>query len=250
MITQKLLDDIKSYEDYFFTLFKETPPENSGQKRKGGAAEAPLRPEQVDKVVQQALNRLKVKQDLVKKRNQALTAANKGKGGGAGTLPGKRKAPSDEDGDAAAAAGKNKKKKVDKKDKKERRKADLKGRSAKKDAKNKAAKGDGEAATPDVSADANVTEPATSSAQKKDQFMFGKIETSAADGKKKQMGKDFKKHLKNLQETKSKIAQAKSEDQAKGEALEEKFAWKNVMEKAQGVKVKDDETLIKKSIKR
>ena len=46
------------------------------------------------------------------------------------------------------------------------------------------------------------------------------------------------------------LASAKNEDVGKGEALEEKFAWKNVMEKAQGVKVKDDETLIKKSIKR
>merc|ERR1712121_586527 len=96
MITQKLLDDIQSYEDYFFTLLRETPPENVAKKRKGGATEAPLRPEQVDKVVQQALNRLKAKQDLVKKRCKALTAANAGKGGGGGAVQGKRKAPSDE----------------------------------------------------------------------------------------------------------------------------------------------------------
>jgi len=252
MITQKLLDDIKSYEEYFFPLLR-VPLPSSGKdgagKNKGGANETPLKPEQVDKIVKQALNRLKVKQDLVKKRSSSLTAeaAKVAKSGGA--TKGKRKAgETDEDGGVV----KSKKKKVDKKDKKERRKAELKGRSAKKDAKNKAAKGGGDAVegSADDVPEVEVTDTSESGAEKKEQFMFGKIETAGAEGKKKQMGKDFKKHLKNLQETKSKIAQAKSEDKEKGEALEEKFAWKNVMEKAQGVKVKDDEGLIKKSIKR
>merc|ERR1712136_530283 len=118
-----------------------------------------------------------------------------------------------------------KKKKIDKKDKKERRKLDLKGRSNKKDEKNKAAKGE--------------------------QFLFGKIGTEDVEGrKKKQMGKDFKRHLKNLQDTKDKIAKTKGEDKEKGDAMEEKIAWQNMMEKAKGVKIKDDETLIKNSIKR
>lgn len=265
MITQKLLDDIKSHEEYFFSFSRlavPTPPPPKheaapavGAKIKGGVVreEAPLRPEQVDKIVKQALNRLKVKQDQLKKRNSNLTpvaaeVAKEGKG------KGKRKAATaGEGGNGVDGSEVNKKrKKVDKKDKKERRKVELKGRSAKKDAKNKAAKGGeaGDEASPTskvvaTEADKSASDPA----DKAERFIFGKIETAAAGGK-KQMGKDFKKHLKNLQEEKGKIAQAKGEDREKGEALEEKFAWKNVMQKAQGVKVKDDEALIKKSIKR
>ena len=259
MITQKLLDDIKSHEEFFFSLFRldhpssKTKTDAKKKKENNVASGLPLRPDQVDKIVKQAVNRLKVKQDLVKKRSAVLTKeADKAKQRARPNVGGKRKAKDgddddDDDDDAAKVVIQRKKKHVDKKDKKERRKVDLKGRSAKKDAKNKAAKGGGETdakpevGTPDV---AVVNEKAAG-----EQFIFGKIET-ASDGKKKQMGKDFKKHLKNLQEAKGKIAQAKSEDKAKGEALEEEFAWKNVMEKAQGVKVKDDETLIKKSIKR
>merc|ERR1712198_510358 len=101
MITQKLLDDIKSYEEYFFPLLR-VPLPSSGKdgagKNKGGANETPLKPEQVDKIVKQALNRLKVKQDLVKKRSSSLTAeaAKAAKGAAA---KGKRKAgETDEDG--------------------------------------------------------------------------------------------------------------------------------------------------------
>jgi len=295
MITQKLLDDIKSHEEYFFSFFRVALPTASGNAKDGAGklkkgansnnnnnnkSETPLRPEQVDKVVKQALNRLKAKQDLVKKRSSGLTkeAANAGKkkgaaaaadgGGGVGKAK-KRKAAregdggddddDDDDDDNTTTAPKtivkSKKKKVDKKDKKERRKVDLKGRSAKKDAKNKAAKGGNDDGTgagndvEDVSGADDGNSDAAAEKQQQQQFMFGKIETTGG-GQKKQMGKDFKKHLKNLQEEKSKIAQAKGEDQEKGEALEEKFAWKNVMQKAQGVKVKDDEALIKKSIKR
>jgi len=265
MITQKLLDDIKAHEEYFFSFSKlavppPPPPKHdaatavptAGVKVKGGVVreEAPLRPEQVDKIVKQALNRLKVKQDQLKKRNSNLTpvAAEVAK---EGKMKGKRKAAKGEGGEGEAEVNK-KRKKVDKKDKKERRKVELKGRSAKKDAKNKAAKG-GEAGDEAASSKADAAEADKSGSDpadgKAERFLFGKIETAAAGGK-KQMGKDFKKHLKNLQEEKSKIAQAKGEDLEKGEALEEKFAWKNVMQKAQGVKVKDDEGLIKKSIKR
>ena len=246
MINQKLLDDIKSHEEYFFSFFRVPPtvsPDKVAPSKIGGnSREAPLLPSQVDKIVKKALNQLKAKQDLIKKRNSGLTAeaakANAGKG--------KRKADEDESkGDGAVGA--KKKKKVDKQDKKERRKVDLKGRSSKKDAKNKAIKeGKEEGVTIE---DAAPSAENLADNGKKEQFMFGKIETAASEGK-KQMGKDFKRHLKTLQDEKSKIAQAKGEDREKGEELEEKFAWKNMLQKAQGVKVKDDEGLIKKSIRR
>lgn len=203
--------------------------------------------------MKKALNQLKAKQDLIKKRNSGLTAEAAKSGAGKG----KRKAPEDgESGEAkdpaaaGGAGGAKKKKKVDKRDKKERRKVELKGRSAKKDAKNKAAKQGKEEGVEVVDDDAAAgTAPSDGNEEEKEQFIFGKIETAAKQGK-KQMGKDFKRHLKTLQEEKSKIAQAKSEDKEKGEVMEDNFAWKNIMQKAQGVKVKDDEGLIKKSIKR
>jgi len=246
MITQKLLDDIKSHEEYFFSFLR-VPATVSSDKaapsKNGGRQEAPLLPDQVDKIVKKALNQLKAKQDLIKKRNSGLTA----EAAKANVEKGKRKAG--EDGAVGdGAVGAKKKKRVDKQDKKERRKVDLKGRSAKKDAKNKAIKEGKEGVTiEDASEDTTPSEE--SIAEKKEQFMFGKIETTGSDGK-KQMGKDFKRHLKTLQDEKSKIAQVKGEDKEKGEELEEKFAWKNMLQKAQGVKVKDDESLIKKSIKR
>jgi len=253
MITQKLLDDIKSHEEYFFSFFRVKPTVSTDQaapnnKNGGNRQETPLLPSQVDKIVKKALNQLKAKQDLIKKRNSGLTAeaakASAGKGkrkAGEGGVGG--------GGDGVVVA--KKKKKIDKQDKKERRKVDLKGRSAKKDAKNKAIKeGKEEGVTIEDSASEDAA-PSQGDVEKKDkeQFMFGKIETAASEGK-KQMGKDFKRHLKTLQDEKSKIAQAKGEDIEKGEELEEKFAWKNMLQKAQGVKVKDDEGLIKKSIKR
>lgn len=258
MITQKLLDDVKSHEEYFFSFLgvpvdaQPIKKDGAGGKTKGDVVETPLRPDQVDKIVKRALNRLKVKQDLVKKRSSNLTAAEAARATKEAAEKGKKKkrkgSETEGEGAAAVVVVKSKKKRVDKKDKKERRKVDLKGRSAKKDAKNKAVKSAVE--TVDAPENAEVSAADESGAETKEQFIFGKIATAGADGKKKQMGKDFKKHLKNLQETRGKIAQAKGEDPEKGEALEEKFAWKNVMEKAQGVKVKDDEGLIKKSIKR
>jgi len=261
MITQKLLDDIKSHEEFFFSIFRvpqtlSSPSPSSSAPNKNGGKETPLLPSQVDKVVKKALNQLKAKQDLIKKRNSGLTA-EAAKAAKAGAGKGKRKASEGEAGGAPGAAGAKKKKKVDKQDKKERRKVDLKGRSAKKDAKNKAIKEGNQDDAPEVAisddadGEAAIDGNDAAKSQAKEQFIFGKIETATGSKEgKKQVGKDFKRHLKTLQEEKSKIAAAKGEDQEKGEELEEKFAWKNVMQKAQGVKVKDDEGLIKKSIKR
>jgi len=244
---QELLDKIKKNEEFFFSLFRVKPQDGEQtkpipQKGKKAKQNKPyvMKPENVDAIVKKALNRLRAKQALMKKQNKGLRQPETEKS------PAKRKST---DGEDSEGPQKKKKKKIDKKDKKERRKLDLKGRSNKKDEKNKAAKGGASETEGEPVMETEVSSPKKDA--KDEQFLFGKIGTEDVEGtKKKQMGKDFKRHLKNLQDTKDKIAKTKGEDKEKGDAMEEKIAWQNMMEKAKGVKIKDDETLIKKSIKR
>ncbi|KAK6465597.1 constituent of pre-ribosomal particles [Scheffersomyces coipomensis] len=68
--------------------------------------------------------------------------------------------------------------------------------------------------------------------------------------KKKQKGpanKDIKGHLQKLEHKKRKLATLSEEDQAK---QQQKEKWQRVMNQAEGIKVKDDEKLLKKALKR
>lgn len=68
--------------------------------------------------------------------------------------------------------------------------------------------------------------------------------------KKKQKGpanNDIKAHLKKLEEKKRKLSSLSEEDQEK---FKEKEKWSRMMNAAEGVKVKDDEKLLKKALKR
>ncbi|KAG7663156.1 uncharacterized protein J8A68_003334 [[Candida] subhashii] len=68
--------------------------------------------------------------------------------------------------------------------------------------------------------------------------------------RKKQKGpanNDLKAHLNKIQKKKEKLATLSKEDQTK---VQEKEKWKRVMLQAEGVKVKDDEKLLKKALKR
>lgn len=62
--------------------------------------------------------------------------------------------------------------------------------------------------------------------------------------------KDYKKLLKQLQEKKEKIEELKQSEPEKAKELETKSKWTAALEKAQGLKTKDDPSLLKKSIKR
>lgn len=63
-------------------------------------------------------------------------------------------------------------------------------------------------------------------------------------------GRDPKKILENLQQQEQKLQQIKEQDQSKVKEIKEKMAWKNILQKAEGQKVKDDPNLLKKSIKK
>ncbi|CAG9575681.1 unnamed protein product [Danaus chrysippus] len=62
--------------------------------------------------------------------------------------------------------------------------------------------------------------------------------------------KDPKKLLDNLKQQEEKIKNIAEVDSEKAKELKEKIAWKNILQKAEGEKVKDDPTLLKKSIKK
>ncbi|RCK66694.1 Ribosomal RNA-processing protein 14 [Candida viswanathii] len=77
---------------------------------------------------------------------------------------------------------------------------------------------------------------------------LSKIRNSA--DKKKQKGpanNDIKAHLNKLEKKKQKLASMSAEDQEK---QKEKDKWQRVMAQAEGIKVKDDEKLLKKALKR
>lgn len=64
------------------------------------------------------------------------------------------------------------------------------------------------------------------------------------------MEKDPKKILDNLKQQQEKIRQLEETENDKAKEIKEKVAWKTVLQKAEGQKVKDDPILLKKSIKK
>ncbi|XP_059047443.1 surfeit locus protein 6 homolog [Achroia grisella] len=64
------------------------------------------------------------------------------------------------------------------------------------------------------------------------------------------VGKDPQKILNNLKQQEEKIRRLEETENDKAKEFKEKVAWKNVLEKADGQKVKDDPSLLKKSIKK
>ncbi|XP_060810577.1 surfeit locus protein 6 homolog [Amyelois transitella] len=61
---------------------------------------------------------------------------------------------------------------------------------------------------------------------------------------------DPRKLLDDLQQQQEKIRHLEETESSKAKEIKEKVAWKTVLQKAEGQKVKDDPTLLKKSIKR
>lgn len=97
---------------------------------------------------------------------------------------------------------------------------------------------------------ANITKPVFNNEGK---LVFSKFDFANV-GKKERVNKvekDPKKILENLKQQEDKIRLLEEkEDQGKVKEIKEKIAWKNVLQKAEGQKVKDDPLLLKKSIKK
>lgn len=63
-------------------------------------------------------------------------------------------------------------------------------------------------------------------------------------------GKNYKQLLNRLEARKSKLEELKEKDQKKARELEKKIKWTNVLYKAEGVKIRDDEDRLKAALKR
>ncbi|XP_078065935.1 surfeit locus protein 6 [Mustelus asterias] len=63
-------------------------------------------------------------------------------------------------------------------------------------------------------------------------------------------GKNYKQLLSRLEAQKNKIEELKSKDESKAKKVEEKVKWTNVLYKAEGLKIKDNEEMLRASLKR
>ncbi|KFV91265.1 Surfeit locus protein 6, partial [Fulmarus glacialis] len=63
-------------------------------------------------------------------------------------------------------------------------------------------------------------------------------------------GKNYKQLLSRLETRKNKLEELKDKDQKKAQELESKMKWTNVLYKAEGVKIHDDEERLKEALKR
>ncbi|KAE8751291.1 hypothetical protein FOCC_FOCC001862 [Frankliniella occidentalis] len=82
-------------------------------------------------------------------------------------------------------------------------------------------------------------------------FDFSEIGSQKEEKKKKKELKDPRKILEKLKEKKETLKKLKDEGQeAKVLEIKQKEAWSNALKKAEGVKIKDDPELLKKTLKR
>ncbi|KAM6047718.1 surfeit locus protein 6 [Chlamydotis macqueenii] len=63
-------------------------------------------------------------------------------------------------------------------------------------------------------------------------------------------GKNYKQLLSRLETRKNKLEELKDKDEKKAQELENKMKWTNVLYKAEGVKIRDDEERLKEALKR
>ena len=87
---------------------------------------------------------------------------------------------------------------------------------------------------------------------KEGKLVFSKFDFTKSNEKEKPKnslhGKDFKRLLEKIEKRKSKIESLKETNAEKAKKLEQKNAWQSVMLRAEGEKVKDDPTLLKKAM--
>ncbi|XP_023663681.1 surfeit locus protein 6 isoform X2 [Paramormyrops kingsleyae] len=63
-------------------------------------------------------------------------------------------------------------------------------------------------------------------------------------------GKNYKQLLNRVESRKAKLEELRGKDEAKAKEMEEKMKWTNVLYKAEGLKIKDNEDLLRASLKR
>lgn len=63
-------------------------------------------------------------------------------------------------------------------------------------------------------------------------------------------GKNYKQLLNRVEARKAKLEELRGKDEAKAKEMEEKMKWTNVLYKAEGLKIKDNEDLLRASLKR
>ena len=98
---------------------------------------------------------------------------------------------------------------------------------------------------------ANDSKRAKSSSIEEGNFVFNRLdENEKGPGPVKKTISDPKQALQKLQAQKDKLEKLKAPDSVKAAALEEKLELKKALKKAEGVSIKDDMNLLKKSIQR
>ncbi|XP_070811703.1 surfeit locus protein 6 [Pituophis catenifer annectens] len=107
----------------------------------------------------------------------------------------------------------------------------------------------------------------TQEAESKPDILFNKVEVHAEEElnkvKKKEdkrksikgnitplTGKNYKQLLNRLESRKTQLEELKAKDEEKAKELEAKMQWTNVLYKAEGVKIRDDEEKLKAALKR
>lgn len=63
-------------------------------------------------------------------------------------------------------------------------------------------------------------------------------------------GKNYKQLLNRVEARKAKLEQLREKDEGKAREMEEKMRWTNMLYKAEGLKIKDDEEMLRASLKR
>ncbi|XP_042365830.1 surfeit locus protein 6 [Plectropomus leopardus] len=63
-------------------------------------------------------------------------------------------------------------------------------------------------------------------------------------------GKNYKQLLSRVEARKAKLEQLREKDQEKAREMEEKMKWTNILYKAEGIKIKDDEDMLRSSLKK
>lgn len=63
-------------------------------------------------------------------------------------------------------------------------------------------------------------------------------------------GKNYKQLLSRVEARKAKLEQLREKDEGKAREMEEKMKWTNMLYKAEGLKIKDDEDMLRTSLKK
>ena len=99
----------------------------------------------------------------------------------------------------------------------------------------------------------NISENGPTLKNERGEVVFSKFDFasgSTENNKKKTKKKNMYQLLEIAEKKKEKINQMKSEDISKAKQVEKEISWDNALKKSEGIKIKDDPKLLKKSIKR